>query len=642
MRGEGIANTTRWTPSQIQHPSFKFFKPSFAFTAISQRHEISQTPPVRPTPSVADGVAQLTVNRSLGTLSALIAIEYFRFESWVQTSGIISKDPASGEPVVHDNSLRRCILLAADANWATLDYRMVEEVILGILSEIYRCLETLNKLRGKYAMDLTSASSPSSLPGQVSPTPAPTGLRSVDTLFSSPRVATTLSQSTTSRREHNRTVSFFRKVNFDWSLSSDKSDKVKLEEALKTLMDLNDRLESILPSSSSLGNGAEVTRRLVGLKMLSLAAEPTELRSIGEAVATQAGHIDLYREIHTATSIKAKRLEGAVPQSELKAAALDKNLLVGTEAISKGKLARTLCELASDNSKVLIEGTEYPDSLSDSDLELLNERIATLAVLLKLAGHPYFKTLPGCQGYIRYSRTQFALIYPLPDSAEQNREPVPLYSLLPTTSRRKLETFGMAKRISRNTLPTLEERYRLAHALADGVLSLLSVSWVHKSLCSWNILLFRSRTVQGKIDFGQPLIVGFGVSRREKPAEITIDTRNLDSPLHLWQHPDLRGSTHVRFQPNYDIYSLGLVLFEIAMWQDLPSFDADEDLQTYVLNHSGVVAHRMGTPYRDAMVACLDDDFRWDEASVSGEKMALAFADDVVAKLLLCVEGSRC
>jgi hypothetical protein len=557
----------------------------------------------------------------------------------VQASGLVSRDPVSGEPVVQEHSLRRCILLAADANWATLDYRTVEETVVGILTEVYRCLERLNKLRGKYAMDLTpSRSQPSPLPVL---TPAPTGLRNVDPLFSSPRVAGTLSRNATLRQERSRAVSFFRKVSFGWSVSDDTSDKAKIEEALKTLKDLNDRLEAILPPSNRTDNGADLARRLVSLKVLSVAADPTDLRSIGEALATPAGHVDLYREIHNAAMLKAKRLEGDVSQSELKDIVLEESMLVGPAASSQGKQTRSLCKLRSDGSTVLVEGTQYPENLFDTDMQLLQERIANLAVLLKLAGHPYFKALPSCHGYVRYSQRQFGLVYSLPDSADPNREPISLYSILPTTSRRDLTPFGMAKRISRNALPTLEDRYRLAHALADGVLSLLSVSWVHKSLCSWNILLFR-RPGASTIDFSQPLIVGFGVSRREKHDEVTIDTRDPDSPLRLWQHPDLRGSAHVRFQPNHDIYSLGLVLFEIAMWQDLPSFDGREDLQAYVLNHSAVVAHRMGTTYRDAMMACLEDDFRWDEAGALGEdgRMALVFADEVVARLLLCIEGA--
>jgi hypothetical protein len=283
--------------------------------------------------------------------------------------------------------------------------------------------------------------------------------------------------------------------------------------------------------------------------------------------------------------IKAKRIEGDISQSQLKGVVLDESMLVGPEAPSQGKQTRTLCKLRSDGSTVLVEGTRYPEPLSDTDMHLLHQRIATLAVFLKLAGQPYFKTLPNCHGCIRYSHRHFGLIYSLPDFADQTREPIPLYPLLPTTRRRDLTPFGMAKLISRNS---------------------------------------------------RPLIVGFGVSRREKQDEVTIDTRDPDSPLRLWQHLDLRGSAHVRFQPKHGIYSLGLVLLGIAMWQDLPSFDGREDLQAYVLNHSAVVAHRMGTTYRDAMMACLEDDFRWDEAGAPREegRIALVFADEVVARPL--------
>ncbi|KAJ4320116.1 hypothetical protein N0V84_006003 [Fusarium piperis] len=336
-----------------------------------------------------------------------------------------------------------------------MDYRIVEQTIFGILSEVYRCLERLNKLRGKYAMDLTPGLSSSSTPsGQVSQGTAPslasaptsTGLHNVDPLFSSPRVTAMLSRDTTIRQERSRAVSFFRKVNFGWSLSNDVSDRVKLEEALKTLKDLNDHLELILPSSGRSGNGVEVTGRLVALKMLSVAMEPTELRSIEEAMATRAGHTNLYQAIHTAAIVKAKRLEGGVSPSELDRVVLQVDMLLGPQGPSQGKSTRTLCKLQSDGSTVLVEGAQYPNSLPDADVQLLNKRIATLALLLKLAGHPYFKSLPGCHGYIRYSHTRFGLVYSLPDLADPIRGAVSLYSLLPTTSRRKLETVGMTKR----------------------------------------------------------------------------------------------------------------------------------------------------------------------------------------------------
>jgi hypothetical protein len=146
----------------------------------------------------------------------------------VQARGPVSKDPISGEPAVQEHSLRRCILLAADANWATLDYRTVEDTVLEILSEVYRCLEKLNKLRGKYAMDLTFSLPQSSPPPAL--TPAPTGIQNIDPLFSCSRVAGTLTRNATLCQERSRAVSFFRKVSFCWSVTDDTNDRGGLED----------------------------------------------------------------------------------------------------------------------------------------------------------------------------------------------------------------------------------------------------------------------------------------------------------------------------------------------------------------------------------------------------------------------------
>lgn len=205
----------------------------------------------------------------------------------------------------------------------------------------YRCLEKLNKLRGKYALDLTSGSSLCCRVGGLDP--ASTGLRNLDPLFSSPRVAATLTRNATIHQERSRAVSSFRKVNFSWWISDDVSDRVKIEETLKTLRDLNGRLESILPSSSRADNGADLTRRLVGLKMLSITAEPTELRTIGKIAAIQAGRAELYQRIHNAAMLKAMRLERGVSQSELQRVVLEEKMLAAPHTPTRGKQTRILC-----------------------------------------------------------------------------------------------------------------------------------------------------------------------------------------------------------------------------------------------------------------------------------------------------------
>ncbi|GKU11708.1 unnamed protein product [Fusarium langsethiae] len=108
--------------------------------------------------------------------------------------------------------------------------------------------------------------------------------------------------------------------------------------------------------------------------------------------------------------------------------------------------------MVSDGSVVLTEGTRYPESPPDTEIEVLKKRIARRALLLKLAGQPYFKALPSCHGYICHGHTEFGLVYSLPDSADPTREPTSLYSLLSATSRKNLDISGMTKRLSRNTL----------------------------------------------------------------------------------------------------------------------------------------------------------------------------------------------
>ncbi|OBS20336.1 hypothetical protein FPOA_06708 [Fusarium poae] len=89
---------------------------------------------------------------SAGTLAALIAIEYFRFETWLQQSGLLITDPLTGEFIVSESSLRRAILLASDARSLTMDYGRVERHVLLVISQAHQCLLLLQELRENYAL----------------------------------------------------------------------------------------------------------------------------------------------------------------------------------------------------------------------------------------------------------------------------------------------------------------------------------------------------------------------------------------------------------------------------------------------------------------------------------------------------------
>lgn len=68
-----------------------------------------------------------------------------------------------------------------------------------------------------------------------------------------------------------------------------------------------------------------------------------------------------------------------------------------------------------------------------------------------------------------------------------------------------------------------------------------------------------------------PYITGFSISRPENEGEKSLDKERERAAVYL--HPDLRlieaNSTRPRYSRKYEIYALGVVLFEIGIWQTL-------------------------------------------------------------------------
>jgi len=194
---------------------------------------------------------------------------------------------------------------------------------------------------------------------------------------------------------------------------------------------------------------------------------------------------------------------------------------------------------------------------------------------------------------------------------------------------------------------------------------------MHKALNSRNVVLFHSHlgptsattanittqraASEARLDFASPQILGFGVARRERPGERTIDVRDGEvSPWRFWLHPELQlaGGEHRRFERRYDIYALGLVLFEIGMWQDLHYYSSSctraEEVRTRVISVCArEMAHRMGETYKNAVMACLDGDEVWkpaltdaDVETGDGDVLTITqlFFDIVFAPLSKCCQ----
>lgn len=88
------------------------------------------------------------------------------------------------------------------------------------------------------------------------------------------------------------------------------------------------------------------------------------------------------------------------------------------------------------------------------------------------------------------------------------------------------------------------------------------------------------------------------------------------------------GEQHRRFEQRFDIFSLGVVLFEIGMWQDAHYYSSSESASGTAAGEfrrrllhvcAREMAHRMGESYKAAVMACLDGDEIWTGARGFGE-----------------------
>lgn len=177
----------------------------------------------------------------------------------------------------------------------------------------------------------------------------------------------------------------------------------------------------------------------------------------------------------------------------------------------------------------------------------------------------------------------------------------------------------------RRVTPSVTQRVALAHAVANCLLHLHAVNWLHKGLRSRNVLFFRGGDSKSPtIDYSRPYLSGFDFSRPARPDEFTLPPpEDDDLEADMYRHPCTQvtgyhhglsaappciqsssssgsgsgggtdaapprptqgekapaapgmlspttavagGQQRQRFRRSFDIYALGVLLVEIAHW----------------------------------------------------------------------------
>ncbi|KAM0335463.1 hypothetical protein ACHAQA_000511 [Verticillium albo-atrum] len=546
------------------------------------------------------------------TVAAKLSFEYFRFETWAEQSGYLEIGESDGPTSAQSQSAQS----VSSSHYLLQTAAKAHEIVAQIQTVLAAVGELLEKNQIADKLDVSSGGSSArqdlSAP-QFVITPAtgrPNKFALPTSVTSKSGVERATAASSRLKLRLGKETGKLRKLRFGWGLFGEDSDMAKLEDLVQQLRYWNDGLRDILPLQHQLSHGM-----MTQVRVLGHLNDQRHLENVGNASKSIQGSI--YQDIYMCCSMKKDKIKTG-PE-------FDRHVEAGAEPLDVSRLPQfnsaspATIEYRQGTSvealRVVVETVDFSAISNQDSLEVLNARISRLSHLLKDATRPTDLYLPTCEGYVRASTSKFLILYRPPEQADPIKQPRTLLCLLPRHPNAPKRPQKMP------ILPSLEERYSLAKQLAEGLLRLHSISWLHKCFNSNNVLFFQG---PDGLMVSNPVLVGFGLGRTSDKSSETIDVRQVGSQFDLYQHPELRADAHKRYEKRHDIYSLGLVLFEIGIWQSIYYFkkenqDAQDFRRTIRNACESHLAHFMGKAYQRAVLQCLDEDEMWKEAESDEE-----------------------
>lgn len=318
--------------------------------------------------------------------------------------------------------------------------------------------------------------------------------------------------------------------------------------------------------------------------------------------------------------------------------------------------------------KAFIEILNYQEDWQNRVPEL-QHRVRSIASMRNHSAPSEIFPILHCDGYYHNIKEHsFGLVYGLPPLAA-NTKPLSLLEIIDETS-------------SRTHQPSLTQKFKLAHLLVSYVYTLHRGGWVHKNISAMNIIFFpwafeSSRGGDGgtagkpspgaaAASLSKPFFVGLNHGREDLETAFSRGPGDIENMLKEYQHPlylrevsgrpaAIRAAARDRSQPpfqrfrlEFDHYSAGLVLLEIALWKPLGKITkrirgSPEDVQRQLLReYVPMVRSYMGDVYADCVRACMEmcqgdgsSDGSFKEKS--SEDVRAEFSDKVVDRLAGCV-----
>ncbi|MCJ1250857.1 hypothetical protein MMC30_008085 [Trapelia coarctata] len=393
-------------------------------------------------------------------------------------------------------------------------------------------------------------------------------------------------------------------------------------EELKFLVSaalLQDQGDNGLPAATSNARNNKLLASLASLKTLNVGDEkPPDYEAVVE---------------HTELHLSTIQLDNEASSSQL------------PEAPARS-YATHLTGL-SEEQHVWIEWKSYRserdrDLKRDVPIQEDVQRLQELVALLQREKPPEFCT-PHCVGYFDDQEEtkddnehdfRFGLVFQRPRGAN---------------------VVSLAQLLQDMPPPSLADRVDLARKIVECILYLHAVNWLHKSLNSEHIILF---SLDGIANLEDVKISGFEYARPDTEDAKTSSTTTGSEQLQRWEmyrHPQYQGIGHKgTYRKTFDIYSLGILLLEIAYWRPIGHIvgiaDPEQatvqelkDIRQNLLTKPEHLQHlkvNVGTKYHDAVHACVTgraalriDDGEDELSPETGAKLQQEFFNNVVSSL---------
>jgi Prion-inhibition and propagation len=309
---------------------------------------------------------------------------------------------------------------------------------------------------------------------------------------------------------------------------------------------------------------------------------------------------------------------------------------------------------ADDSTRSVILEWRYVDrDFSEEQKQVCRSRIKALAVLLSSSKSSELGLLK-CIGFFKDDQPvieRYGLLLEVPSL--QNQQPAQIPTSLDHQKNRLYSPHEYIDATTK-TPPLLGDRFRIASALCNIVLQIHASNWLHKAICSSNVVFLDKTLESSNADdhMIQPFLVGFDFSRPDRLSADSLEEPRDDSG-NTYRHPNLWPSQSAgqrpRFRKEYDIFSLGVVLLEIGNWKLADRSCASRDLESpeawkaFLLKCTKPLGYRCGRIYQEVVETCFSGPFF--ESDIAGMQqehgldvldIKRSFLFDVVYQLAKC------